>query len=141
MRPVAMAFWDSFPRSLPIEFREAGVAAGEGFELGEYGERAREHVADGEGAVAGSDALEMLDPRTPAFRARLAALHRSEVAVREEKDSPGVPVDRLRSTPSSVDPRTASGTSRPSARRRRDNSPRWDSCGSSPGGTPPRGRT
>src|SRR2546426_12833092 len=74
MRPVAMAFWDSSPGSLPIEFREAAVAAGEGFELGGYGERAREHVARGEGAVAGSDPLEMPAPRTPAFRVRVAGV-------------------------------------------------------------------
>src|SRR5439155_7198965 len=89
MRPVAMAFWDSSPRLLPIEFREAAVAAGEGFELGEDGECAREHVADGEGAVAGSDALETLDPRTPAFRARTAGLHGGQSCGPRRKGYPG----------------------------------------------------
>src|SRR5205809_7479142 len=84
-----MAFWDSSPGSLPIDFREAAVGAGESFELGEYGERAREHVADGEGAVAGSDALETLDPPTPAFRARTAGLHGGQSCGARRKRYPG----------------------------------------------------
>src|SRR6267378_1642612 len=140
MRPAAMAFWGRSRRSLSIEFRVAAIPADEGLELREHGERPGRDMSHGQRPTSGPDALEEFDCGGPAFGTRTSRFHDHRSGRPEEKAWLGFPDLDIRTT-SSVGPRTACGISRLSARRRRDNILRSDSCGSNPGVTPPRDRT